>query len=151
VARSQHFEFPTTWSEARDLVVFGPIQLATVTQSELVSLAVHIRDHKRRDLPITDRTLEAYYDDFTFSQRMCATSKEAKRMAVEISYGPAPRKAIVGGGEARVYEGELDSDDDEALPPVVVWHADEMFYLLAGRTLDAQALLQLAERAMTGI
>ena len=56
-----------------------------------------------RELPIEDRALEAQYGGFVLSQSRKG-AEEARRLALNVSYGRAAREARIAGRDARVYE-----------------------------------------------
>ena len=105
-----------------------------------------MRDYKLRELPAEDRTLEAHYGGFVFSQSRPGAN-EAPRQAIEVSYGSDAREARIVGREARVYElgPETAPDDiDGRSPAVAVWHDGEMFYLIASDQMAVDALIEIA-------
>lgn len=141
-----HFEFPSSWDEAADLVNFKPVGPANTGGRDLQSFAVFVRDHKFRELARENRNLEVYYDGFSFSQSRQGV-EEARRMALEVSYGRAPGEALVAGHEARVYElGPVPAADDidPRSPAVVVWCDGDMFFLMASDSLQSDVLLPIA-------
>lgn len=126
---------------------FQPLELVAGAGFDLQSLTIHIRDHKQRELPILDRSLEAHYGGFVFSQQARADEDAATRSALETSYGRAPLEVWFGGHEARMYEmgPEVEPDDiDGRMPSVVVWSVGNMVYLLASGELSADALVRIA-------
>ena len=147
MADSPHFESPANWSAAAALVTFVPFVPRFTSGGELRGLRVHVRDHKRRELSIADRTLEAYYGVFTLSQSRKSVSA-ARHSALEVSYGRDPRPITVQGCEGRAYElgPEPAPDDiDGRSPSVVVWADGEMVYFLASSELGVMELLRVAE------
>jgi hypothetical protein len=95
--------------------------------------------------------LEVHYDEFVLSQASKAGvgkgPGEAERLALETPYGESPREAQIRGHPGRVYDlGPIpDSTDiDPRSPAVVVWHEDDMLYLLASESLDSSNLLSIA-------
>lgn len=140
------FESAASWEEARTLVEFAPRVPAETAGATLESLSVHVRDHKARELPRSDRSLEAHYGRFVLSQ--CHRGQdEARRWALEISYGAGPRPVRIAGREGRAYElGPEVPDDapDGRSPAVVTWHDGEMHYLLASVSMGAEELLVVA-------
>ena len=144
---NSHFMFPADWLRAGDLLDFEPLKPACTAGLELTSLAVLVRDHRNRDLPRSERSLEAHYGDFVFSQALRGRD-EARRQALETRYGPAPRAARIAGREARVYQlgPEVEPGDmDPRNPAVVAWYDGEQFYLLASDKLDVDVLATIAE------
>ncbi len=141
-----HFAEVATWDEARELVSFAPRVPAFSANRDLIKLAVYVLDHKKRELPIERRSLEAYYDGFVFSQAFRGKA-EASRQALEVSYGENARLASIRGREGRVYDlGPMPpADDIDPRPPaVVVWHDDGLFFLVASDTLELGELLPVA-------
>jgi len=105
-----------------------------------------VRDHKLRELSVGDRTLEAHYGAFVVSQSRKG-AREARCLALVVSYGRAPREARIAGHAARVYElgAEPAPDDiDGRDPSVVTWHDAEMFYLIASARMSADELVRIA-------
>ena len=146
MSANPHFQGVSSWGEARPLITFDPVQPNDTAGATLQSLAVFVRDHKMRDVPVSDRTLEAYYGEFSFTQSRKAGG-EARRMAIEVPYGRWPCEARIGVHEARTYDlgPEPDPGDiDPRSPAVVTWHDGEMFYLVASDTLDVDVLLRIA-------
>ncbi len=142
-----HFKYPADWPQAGDLLDFEPVKPAYTAGLELASLAVLVRDHRQRELPRGERSLEAHYGDFVFSQALRARD-EARRQALETAYGPAPQAIRIAGREARSYElgpEVAPGDIDPRNPAVVAWYDDELFYLLASDKLDADVLATIAE------
>ena len=147
-----HFEFPRDWKEAREMVDFVPLEPAECLGCRLQSLAVFVCDHRHRELPAADRSLEAHYGGFVFSQAMRGI-EEARRLALETRYGPAPAEARVAGREARIFElgPEPEAGDiDSRSPAVVAWCDTDMFYLVASDRFAAADLLQVAESVYRG-
>jgi hypothetical protein len=142
-----HFAGAETWEDAGELVVFEPRRPRRTEGHELRSLSVFVMDHKMRRLAVEDRSLEAHYGAFSVSQ--CRKGEEeARRWAVELKYGQAPRPVVVAGHEGRIYDlGPVPPPDDiDPRPPaVVVWHDGEMVYLVASGELESDALLRVAE------
>ena len=117
-----HFQPAASWKEARRLVTFEP-RRPRKTEGLRPKLRIHVRDHKRRLAP-EDRTLEAYYGPFVLSQS-CKGEAEAKRWALDVSFGADPRPATIAGRLGRVFElgPEVPPDDIDSRPPAVVaWH-----------------------------
>ena len=141
-----HFAAAASWDAARALVTFVPrVPIATAGVAPPV-LRVYVRDHKLRAVPVGERTLEADYGRFVFSQSR-RTPEEAQRLALDVSYGRAPQEASILGRPARVYELDpepMSDDVDDHLPAVVAWHDGALFYLLASREMTADALMTIA-------
>ena len=141
-----HFEFPASLAEARELLDFEPVTPA-MPGLALQSLAVFVRDHKHRDVPRRERSLEIHYSGFVFSQQRQGEA-EARRTVLEVSFGRFPRETRIAGREGRVYAlgPEPEPDDiDPRSPAVVVWHDGDMFYLIASASQEAEALLPIAQ------
>lgn len=146
MTENPHFESVDSWNAARALLAFDPVEPLHTAGFEVRSLQVHVRDHKLRGLPVEQRTLEAHYGGFVLSQSWRGAD-EAQRLALEVTYGPAPRAEGVAGRDACVYElgPEPAPDDvDERNPAVVAWHDGDMFYLIASGELPAEVLLRIA-------
>lgn len=142
-----HFEFPADWAQAGELVDFEPVQPVHTAGFELVSLAVFIRDHRQRELPRGERSLEAHYGDFVLTQA-CPGRDKARRLALQTPYGVAPRSGSIAGREARIYElgAAVAADDiDARSPAVVAWCDGDRFYLIASSAMSADGLLTIAE------
>lgn len=141
-----HFAAVSSWKTARELLAFTPREPKDTAGRALQSLSVHVRDHKRRELAVADRTLEAHYGDFVLSQAWRGAD-EARRLALDMSYGPAAREARVAGHAARIYElGPVPPPDDidGRMPAVVAWHDGELFYLIASDRMAADELARIA-------
>lgn len=146
-ALNPHFEMVASWSVARTRLTFQPLEPKETVGRRLQWIRIHVRDHKLRELRIDERSLEAHYGDFVVSQSRKGVD-EARRLALEVSYGQEAREARVAGRTARVYElgPEPPPDDiDGRSPSVVVWHDAEMFYLIASGQMTADALMPIAE------
>lgn len=140
------FESAPTWAAAGKMLTFLPIEPKHTAGYILKGLRIFVRDHKSREVPIRDRTLEAHYGGFVFSQSRHSAS-EARRLALVVSYGREPHEALIAGHPARLYElgPEPAPDDvDGRSPAVATWFDDEMFYLIASTELPADALLSIA-------
>jgi len=146
MTRDLHFEIVPSWEAARARLVFQPLQPGYTAGKRLQSLSIHVRDHKRRELSVAERTLEAHYGAFVLSQSRKG-AREARRWALEVSYGLAGRDAQIAGCAARVYElgPEAPPDDiDGRSPAVVAWHDSELFYLVASSEMSAAELMRIA-------
>lgn len=145
-AENPHFARAASWQDAEAMLTFRPVEPGHTEGFSLESLSVFVRDHREREVPPGERSLEAHYGGFVLSQTRRGDA-EARRLALDVSYGPVPRPARIGGHEARVYElgPEPGPDDvDGRSPAVVVWHDAGMFFLLASDTLTADALVRIA-------
>ena len=146
-SEKSHFEHPANWKQARKLVDFVPSEPRWTMGFELQSLAVFVRDHKQRELPRSERSLEAHYGGFVFSQS-CPGTEQARRLALETGYGLAPQAVRIAGREARCHElgpQPETGDPDPRSPAVVVWCDADMFFLVASETLPVDELIRVAE------
>jgi hypothetical protein len=146
MTNNTHWLIPETWDEARALLAFEPTAPADSGRYALQGLRVFVRDHKKRELPIEVRTLEARYGTFNFSQQQ-KNPDEARRAALETSYGRQPRPADVAGRAGRMYDmGPVPPPDDidGQMPAVVAWHDGPMFYFLSSHEWSAEELLVVA-------
>jgi hypothetical protein len=128
------------------MLAFQPIEPAHTAGLGLQSLQIHVRDHKQRELPIEERTLEAHYGGFVLSQSQKGAD-EARRLALVVSYGRGPREARIAGCAARVYERGPEpppGDIDGRSPAVVTWHDGAMFYLIASGEMATDDLVRIA-------
>lgn len=142
-----HFEFPSSWDKARALIEFEPVVPTDTGGLHPESFAVFVRDHKFREITREDRNLEVYYDGFSLSQSR-KPAGEARRMALEVSYGRLPQAISIAGREARLYElgPEPAADDiDPRSPAVVAWADGDLFFLIASDRLPADRLRRIAE------
>ena len=142
-----HFSTAPSWKAARAMLCFEPRRPSHTAGLQLQYLRIHVRDHRLRDLPMEQRTLESHYGDFVLSQSRPGAD-EAHRQALVVSYGPQARPASIAGHSARVYElgPETAPDDiDGRAPAVVTWHEADRFYLIASDKLPADALVRIAE------
>ena len=142
-----HFQKVTSWKAARKLLNFEPLVLVDTKRRRLQSLYVYVRDHKQRELATGDRSLEAYFDGFVFTQKKAGTD-EARRLALSVSYGLEGNDTRVARHPGRVYElGPIPPPDDidGRSPAVVVWHDGGMFYLIASTEKPASELLEIAQ------
>jgi len=142
-----HFETAASWREAGKMLTFEPVQPRQTAGFKLQALRIHVRDHKRRELPAGVRTLEAHYGGFVLSEARAASRTEARRRALDTSYGAEGRDVDVGGHAGKAYEigPEPEPDDpDGRMPAVVTWSDGEMFYLVASGELLADLLLRIA-------
>ena len=141
-----HFATAGSWAAAVAMLTFRPLQPSLTAGFDLQALRIHIRDHRMRELPAGNRTLEAHYGGFVVSQSRMGAA-EARRLALIVSYGPAAQEARIAGREARVYElgPEPPFDDiDGRNPAVVTWPDADMFYLVASGEISADTLIRIA-------
>ena len=141
-----HFHKVASWKAAREMLDFEPLVLADTKKRRLQFLYVYVRNHKQRELPIADRSLEAYFNGFVFTQKKASTA-EARRLALSASYGIEGRDTSVAKHPGRLYElgPEQPPDDiDGRSPAVVAWHDGRMFYLMASSEKPADELMAIA-------
>lgn len=144
--RNPHFQPVSSWTAAQPLLTFTPCQLADTAGQTLLSLRVHVRDHKRRELRIEDRSLEAHYGRFVFSQ-VRKSRDEARRLALDVSYGLVSRDVTIGGNAGRRFAlGPVPAPDDidGRSPAVVVWSDGDIFYLVASEAMSDEELAVIA-------
>ena len=142
----EHWLTVASWKEARAALTFQPLEARHTAGLPLQSLRIHVRDHKSRELAIEHRTLEAHYGRFVFSQAWKGAA-EARRLALDVSYGLSPRDTRIAGRAGRLYElgPEPPPDDiDGRSPAVVTWADGDMFYLIASGELSANEILEIA-------
>ena len=148
---SQHFLSVASWKEAGTLLDFEPVQPRDAVGHSLQGLRIHVRDHRQREVTTGDRTLEADYGGFVLSEAR-STRQDARKLALETSYGAEARDVRVGSHAGKSYElgPEPEPDDpDGRLPAVVTWSAGEMFYLIASGELSDATLLSIANSIYT--
>jgi hypothetical protein len=141
-----HWLMPATLDEAREHLSFEPRLPRSTGGRALEGIRIFIRDHKKRDLPVGDRTLELRYAGFGFSQGRKGVDG-ARVAALETSYGRAPRPADVAGHAGRMVDlgPEVPADDiDGRSSAVVTWPDDEMFFFVASAEMSAEDLLVIA-------
>ena len=147
MTENAHFVSVASFEDAREMLTFQPREPAVRGDPERVRLRIFVRDHKMRELAIADRSLEAYYDRFVFTQSRKGVD-EARRLALDVSYGRDPRPGAIGGHAAKMYERGPEpepGDPDARMPAVVTWHDGEMFFLLASGELPVQDLITIAQ------
>jgi hypothetical protein len=145
--RNEHFAEVADWRAAETMLTFVPVAPRFTAGFELQSLAIHVKDHRRRELAVGERTLEAHYGGFVLSEAR-STREDARKKALEMRYGSDAREVRVAGHEGRLYEmgPEVPPDDiDGRMPAVVTWCDGEMHYLVASGELSADVLLRIAE------
>ena len=146
VTINPHFETAGSWKAARAMLTFRPLEPSHTAGFRLQSIRIHVRDHKLRELAIGERTLEADYGGFVLSQSKKDAS-EARRLALDVSYGQAARDARIAGRAARAYERgpEPPPDDiDGRSPSVVTWYDADMFFLIASAEMSSGDLIDVA-------
>jgi hypothetical protein len=90
--------------------------------------------------------LEAHYGGFVLSQAHKGID-EARRLALDVSYGRDGQDATVAGRTARAYElgPEPPEDDiDGRSPAVVVWHDGALHFLVASDSMEVGDLMKIA-------
>ena len=128
------------------MLTFQPLEPEYTAGLRLQSLQIHVRDHKLRELAIGDRTLEAHYGGFLLSQSRKGAN-EARRLALDVSYGRPAREARIAGCAARVYDHGPEpppGDIDGRSPAVVTWHDADMFYLIASGEMTTHDMVRIA-------
>lgn len=146
VTDTPYFATAGSLDAARALLTFEPVEPRDTAGHVRASLRVHVRDHRQREIASADRTLEAHYGAFVFSQSRKGAG-EAARLALTVRYGPEPRDATILGRPARAYDlgPEVSPDDvDGRSPAVVAWADGEMFHFLASGELRADDLIRIA-------
>ena len=146
MTNNPHFETARSWKAARAMLAFQPLVPKYTAGLRLQSIRIHVSDHKRRELPIDGRTLEAHYGSFVVSQARKG-EHEARRLALAVSYGPVACEARIAGHHARLYELGPEpepGDIDGRSLAVVTWHDGEMFYLVASGEWKSDALVKVA-------
>jgi hypothetical protein len=141
-----HFETAASWKAARAMLTFRPLEPGYTADLPLQAIRIHVRDHKQRELPVGERTLEAHYGGFVLSEARRGIA-EARRLALDVRYGRDPRDAEIAGRAARVYDlgPEPPPDDiDGRMPAVVVWHDAELLCLVASGTMSSDTLVRIA-------
>jgi hypothetical protein len=141
-----HFERLENWDAAQPWMGFAPRLPRNTLGRALESLSVFVRNHRMREVELHERTLEAYYGAFSFSQSRPGVAA-ARRGVVETSYGQGPRSEHVNGCEARSYPLGPEpppGHPDPRMPAVVVWFEHDRFFLVASESLDVETLLAVA-------
>ena len=147
MARNKHSEKIVDWEAALDFIDFKPRQPSFTAGFKLSSLAVFVMDHRKRRLPTSSRSLEAHYGSFVIDQKRWPSVEEARRRALATPYGRDAATVHIGGNEGRSYAlgPEVEPDDiDGRSPAVVVWHEDNIVYLVASSQLESGTLLRIA-------
>lgn len=142
-----HFETALSWKEAETLVTFKPLKPSRTEGFTLQSIEIFVLDHKHRQVPVSERSLEAHYEGFVLTQSRKGEA-QARRQALEVPYGSLAVEAKIAGHDAQVYElgPEPEPDDfDPRSPSVVVWHDGEMLLLIASDRLPSETLVRIAE------
>src|SRR5262245_29034032 len=103
MSENPHFASARSWQAAREMLTFTPFEPTVTDGHELRTLRIYIRDHKMRDLPIGERSLEVHYGRFVISQSRKGV-EEARRLALDVSYGREPKEGAIAGHAARIYE-----------------------------------------------
>lgn len=152
--QNDHFEIIVDWEDAARLVDFEPRRPGFTAGFDLVSIAVHMVDHRKRRLPISSRSLEAHYGGFVIDQKREDSATDAKRRALSTSYGPDAESVRIAGFEARSYalgpEPAPDDIDSRSLA-VIVWSDGTIFYLVASDQLNKTTLHHIASSMYEGV
>jgi len=146
VSSNPHFETAASWKAARAKLAFEPIEPTDTAGRPLRSLRVHVRDHRQRELSLGERTLEAHYGAFVLSESRNGID-EARRLALDVSYGRVVSNVSIAGHDGRVFElGPVPPPDDidGRSPAVVVWHDGEMLFLIASSEMASAELIRIA-------
>jgi hypothetical protein len=141
-----HFETADSWNAAEAMLTFRPVPPKYTAGFELEAIRIYVRDHRQREVTIADRTCEAHYRSFVVSQSRREPA-EARRLALEVSYGRNPIVARIFGHDARVYElgpEPAAEDIDGRSPAVVTWHDGDMFFLVASSEMPSNELQKIA-------
>jgi hypothetical protein len=140
------FEVASSLKAARAMLTFQPREPKDTAGRRRQAILVYVRDFKLREVPVEDRTLEVHYGAFVLSQSRKG-EQEARRLALGVSYGEAPRETQIAGHAARAYElgPEPEPDDiDGRRLSVVTWQDGEMFFLLASGEMFSDELVRIA-------
>lgn len=140
------FLAPTTWEEAAALLTFVPRQPADTRGRALRGLRVHVRDHRRRDLPLHLRTFEAHFDGVAVCQSRPGPLA-ARRRALEVRYGPDATSIRIRGREGRAFPlgPEVPPDDiDGRSAAVVTWYDGPMFHFVMSTQLPVDEVALVA-------
>lgn len=140
------FLAPTTWEEAAALLTFVPRQPADTRGRALRGLRVHVRDHRRRDLPLHLRTFEAHFDGVAVCQSRPGPLA-ARRRALEVRYGPDATSIRIRGREGRAFPlgPEVPPDDiDGRSAAVVTWYDGPMFHFVMSTQLAVDEVALVA-------
>ena len=140
-----HFAPLEGWDDAEARLGYRPRVPSETLGHTLESLRIFVRDHKLRYVAPERRSLEASYGGFMLSQSRPGPG-EARKLALETSYGRDAQEALIAGHEGRRYERGPEpapDDPDGRMPAVVVWCDGAAFYLLASdqHTPDELALV----------
>jgi len=128
------------------MLTFQPREPRYSAGHRVESIRIYVRDHKLRELAVAERSLETHYGAFVVTQA-CKGAIEARRWALEVSYGRDGQDTRIAGCPARVYQlgAEVPADDiDGRSPAVVTWHDGDMHYLVASDELGASELVRIA-------
>ncbi len=140
-----HFAAAESIDAAEALLTFRPSVPAFTAGCELDSIAVFVMDHRRREVPVEERTVELHYGRFVVSQQAPGPD-EARRLALDVPYGPEPIEIRFPAGPGRAYElgPPVPPDDiDGRAPAVVAWAAGGRFHLVASSELERSVLLEI--------
>lgn len=141
-----HFAVVESITDAEALLTFSPFLPAFTAGCELDSIAVFVMDHRRREVSKRERSVDLHYGWFVVSQQ-APGSDEARRLALEVAYGPDPVLVQFPTGSGRAYElgpPVSPEDIDGRAPAVVVWAAGDRFHLVASSELQRSVLIDIA-------
>jgi hypothetical protein len=146
MVHNPHFAAVGSIDEAETLLTFCPSVPTFTAGCELDSIAVFVMDHRRREVPVEERSVELHYGRFVVSQQRPGIV-EARRQALDLSYGTDPIDLQVSDGIGRGYQlgPEVANDDiDGRSPAVVVWANGDTFNLVASSELSLDVLIEIA-------
>lgn len=141
-----HFAVVESIEAAETLLTFRPSVPTFTAGCELDSIAVFVMDHRRREVPVKQRSVELHYGRFAVSEQAPGPD-EARWLALEVSYGRMPTEIQFPTGPGRAYElgPPVPPDDiDGRAPAVVVWAAGDRFHLVASSELELTVLIEVA-------
>jgi len=139
-----HFAAVESVDEAESLLLFRPSLPAVTAGCVMESIAVFVMDHRRREVPVELRSVELHYGRFVVSQQRPGPV-EARRLALDVSYGREPIEVHLASGPGRAYElGPVTDDADGRAPAVVVWVARDRFHLVGSSELTRAVLIEIA-------
>ena len=145
--QNPHFHTIPSWDHVESLAGFAPQIPGETLRQPLQSLSLFVRDHRMREVPAAEQSLEAHYESFVYSQRVCGVER-ARELALTTSYGASPTAVWIASHEGRRYElgPEADPDDpDGRIPAVVTWADGDRFFLVASHEVESELLMRVAE------
>lgn len=147
MTQNPHFHTIPSWDEVESVAGFAPWIPRETLRQPLRSLSLFVRDHRMREVPRAEQSLEAHYESFVFSQRVCGAER-ARELALATSYGASPTPVLVNSQEGRRYElgPEPDPDDpDGRVPALVTWADGDRFFLVGSHEVESEQLMRVAE------